>query len=410
MKYSTLAVAAGLAQYASAFPAMHAIPSEDIVKLAKRQGGTVVVDPAVPLKNFNAKAQYVSNKGQYAFKAPGKFDARGPCPGLNAMANHGYIPHNGVATIPQFIDGTFKVFGMGVDLSAFLAVLGASIDGDGTKWSIGGANPAVLIGNGLIGSHNKYESDVSPTRPDLYEKGNNYEVDWTQWKELYDAQADKSVAESNYNLDILQKHRSKRFTQSIERNPYFFNGPFTGVAVQPAAYTFIYRFMSNKSEEHPDGRLDKETLKAFFGVTENDDGSFSGGTGYERIPDNWYKRAIGDEYTIPFFQLDLVRDATQDPRFLNVGGNTGEVNTFTGVDIADLTGGVFNGATLLEGNNLFCFGYQNAQQGLPDIAKTLLGTVGGGVLGKTILSLGCPQLQKIDEDMLSKFPGYKRSV
>jgi len=410
MRYSTLAAAAGLAQYASAFPAMHAIPAEDITKLTRRQGNTVVVDPAVPLKNFNAKAQYVSNKGKYAFVAPGKNDARGPCPGLNAMANHGYIPHNGVATITQFIEGTGKVFGMGVDLAAFLAVLGASIDGDGLSWSIGGANPALLVGNGLTGSHNKYESDVSPTRPDLYEKGNNYEVDWTQWKEFYDMQADKSVAESNYDLDILQKHRSKRFTQSIERNPYFFNGPFTGIAVQPAAYTFIYRFMSNKSAEHPDGKLDKDTLKAFFGVTENDDGSFSGGTGYERIPDNWYKRAIGSEYTIPFFQLDLVQEALADPRFLNVGGNTGEVNTFTGVDIADLTGGVFNGATLLEGNNLFCFAYQNAQQGLPDIVKTLLGTVGGGALGKTILSLGCPQLQKVDEDMLSKFPGYKKSV
>lgn len=28
------------------------------------------------------------------------------------MANHGYLPHNGVATIQQFIDGTYKVFGM----------------------------------------------------------------------------------------------------------------------------------------------------------------------------------------------------------------------------------------------------------------------------------------------------------
>lgn len=41
---------------------------------------------------FNATEQYVSNKGQYAFVAPDlTVDARGPCPGLNAMANHGYI-------------------------------------------------------------------------------------------------------------------------------------------------------------------------------------------------------------------------------------------------------------------------------------------------------------------------------
>lgn len=62
---------------------------------------------------FNATAQYVSTTGEYAFVAPVNVntdtgDQRGPCPGLNAMANHGYIPHNGVATIDQFIQGTYE--------------------------------------------------------------------------------------------------------------------------------------------------------------------------------------------------------------------------------------------------------------------------------------------------------------
>jgi hypothetical protein len=56
---------------------------------------------------FSASEQYVSNKGEHAFVAPGSSDLRGPCPGLNAMANHGYIPHNGVATITQFVQGTY---------------------------------------------------------------------------------------------------------------------------------------------------------------------------------------------------------------------------------------------------------------------------------------------------------------
>lgn len=56
---------------------------------------------------FSASQQYVSNTGAHAYKAPGPSDLRGPCPGLNAMANHGYIPHNGVATITQFIQGTY---------------------------------------------------------------------------------------------------------------------------------------------------------------------------------------------------------------------------------------------------------------------------------------------------------------
>jgi hypothetical protein len=62
---------------------------------------------------FNAAQQYVSNQGVYAFNPPVNVntptgDQRGPCPGLNAMANHGYLPHNGVATIQEFIEGTYK--------------------------------------------------------------------------------------------------------------------------------------------------------------------------------------------------------------------------------------------------------------------------------------------------------------
>lgn len=42
---------------------------------------------------FDAATQYVSTTGEHAFVAPDfeAGDVRGPCPGLNAMANHGYM-------------------------------------------------------------------------------------------------------------------------------------------------------------------------------------------------------------------------------------------------------------------------------------------------------------------------------
>jgi hypothetical protein len=64
---------------------------------------------------------------------------------------------------------------MGIDLATFLAVYGAVIDGDLISWSIGGPPPTTSLTGllaqpqGISGSHNKYESDVSPTRGDLYE-------------------------------------------------------------------------------------------------------------------------------------------------------------------------------------------------------------------------------------------------
>ena len=64
-------------------------PYSAIKKQAKRQ---IVFDPAT---------QYVSTTGEHAFVAPNFLagDQRGPCPGLNALANHGYLPHSGVADL-----------------------------------------------------------------------------------------------------------------------------------------------------------------------------------------------------------------------------------------------------------------------------------------------------------------------
>lgn len=79
-----------------------------------------------------------------------------------------------VRTVPIF--SHIRLISLGTDLSTFLAVYGAIFDGDLTSYSIGGpvfslTNLGGFLGEpqGLSGSHNKYEGDVSPTRGDLYE-------------------------------------------------------------------------------------------------------------------------------------------------------------------------------------------------------------------------------------------------
>lgn len=126
--------------------------------------------------------------------------------------------------------------------------------------------------------------------------------------------------------------------------------------------------MSNKSAEYPEGYLNGEVLKSFFSIS-GEPGSFTWTEGHEAIPNNWYKRAIGDEYSIPYFAIDLNVAALEYPQFLDVGGNTGTVNSFTGVDLQNLTGGVYNLETLAEGDNAMCFAYQFAQQAAPDLLK-----------------------------------------
>ena len=58
-----------------------------------------------PCLNFDPADQLVSTSGQWAYASPAASDIRGPCPGLNAAANHGYLPRNGIATIEQTVSG-----------------------------------------------------------------------------------------------------------------------------------------------------------------------------------------------------------------------------------------------------------------------------------------------------------------
>lgn len=378
-------------------------------RLAGRQTGADSAEKlfeAVP--TFNAEEQFidVSEGSGNEYVAPGPNDLRGPCPGLNAFANHNFLPHNGYATIAQFIDVTEKVVGMGTDLAAFLSILGAAIDGDLTSWSIAGTPPSGVggplasKGNGLTGSHNKYESDASPTRPDLYESGNDYKTVGEQFQQMIDA------SPGSVTIDSLTSFRSSRFDTQVANNPYFFNGPFSGVLVQPAAYTFIFRFMANHSAEYPIGYLSHEVVQSWFGI-QGSSGNYTAVQGTERIPENWYKRANAYPYTIPYFNAEVLAAAALHPKFLSIGGNTGTTNSFTGVNITDLSKGVFNGETLTQGNNLGCFALQAAAQAEPDILvgefTDLLNT-----LGSIATQLSCPQLEALDTKQLEQYPGYMK--
>ncbi|TGO28895.1 hypothetical protein BPAE_0021g00180 [Botrytis paeoniae] len=425
MKVITIvALLAFTATEVAAYPPLAAEHAERLAKSQLGKQSTAARDPLQKRASFDAASQYVSTTGKYAFVPPnfGAGDVRGPCPGLNAAANHGYIPHSGVGTIGDFIDGTNRAYGMSLDLGTFLAVFGAVFDGNLLSWSIGGPTPKVglplgnLLGltgtpRGISGSHNKYESDTSPTRPDLWLAGQSYNLEVPLFQKYYDALVEGIGADEQYQN--LLDFRIDRFNNSITTNPYFFSSPFAGVLVSPAGYNFPVRMMSNKSAEFPEGSLTKKDLMSFFAIT-GKSGNFQYKVGNERIPDNWYKRAIGDEYTIAGFLADVVDYALQYPPLLDIGGNMGTPNTFAPVNLGSLTKGVFQSGSLLEGNNLECFVFQVSQAALPDIAAGAVGNLANtikpftDVVTQRLGGLGCPQLQGIDQNQFSKFPGYTK--
>jgi len=77
------------------------------------------------------------------------------------------------------------------------------------------------------------------------------------------------------------------------------------------------------------------------------------------------------------------------------------VNSFAGVNFADITGGVFNADTLFDGNNLLCFAFQALKEVSPNVLSSLYATVDPVItalasLADTLfLSLECPAYEDL---------------
>ncbi|KAH7411947.1 hypothetical protein DE146DRAFT_259165 [Phaeosphaeria sp. MPI-PUGE-AT-0046c] len=370
-------------------------------------------------RQFDADAQRVDTTGEHAYQVPGPNDIRGPCPGLNTMANHGYISRSGVTTILYAATASNKVFGQGIELSTFLAVYSSVVAGDLTTFSIGGkaksgglltgvGSSLGLIGEpqGLSNSHNRFECDASPFRADYYATGDPVSLNIAQFEEF----AAKPLGPNGYDLSVIIPWRRERIQNSVATNGRYFAGPWTHIVVNVAAHVFLYRYFANFTAEYPEGYLDLETLKTFNGVT-GEQGSFEWASGREKIPDNWYRRPIGDDYGLVGLNQDALAAVLKYPDLIRVGGNTGEPNTFVGVDLDDLTGGVFNAQTLLEGNNMVCFAMQFINIGSPDILKGLVGNVLQAVskltdaLKPILQTLSCPQVSEFNGNLFEQFPG-----
>ena len=62
---------------------------------------------------FQPAAHPIDVSNAHAYIAPGASDLRGPCPAMNALANHGYIARNGYTNLLEALNATMQVYGVG---------------------------------------------------------------------------------------------------------------------------------------------------------------------------------------------------------------------------------------------------------------------------------------------------------
>lgn len=179
--FSKLAIVLEAACVVSAFPHM--------AEMVHQRGMEKRIAPIAPFpeypgspshaayNSFNATAQLIDVTGDHAWAAPTAGQIRGPCAGLNAAANHGYLPRSGIATADSIAQGLWEAFSLSVDATTFLETATRFFDGNPItgEWSIGYATDAVALPTGsTLGQitgicdygHLKTEADASITRGD----------------------------------------------------------------------------------------------------------------------------------------------------------------------------------------------------------------------------------------------------
>lgn len=140
----------------------------------------------------------------YEFQEPGPNDSRGPCPGLNTLANHGYLPRDGHVSFGQVLEATARGFNMGADLAGILSTFAILTDGDPVTetWYLG-AGPDGLGG---LNRHSTIEVDISPNREDYWLAcGDNHHLSSRMFKQ---------------NVDYVKQDPNKEFSYDVMRKQY----------------------------------------------------------------------------------------------------------------------------------------------------------------------------------------------
>ncbi|KXS98789.1 hypothetical protein AC579_8935 [Pseudocercospora musae] len=196
----------------------------------------------------SATAGPAASPGSFTnWQAPGPNDVRSPCPALNSLANHGFIPHSGRGmTLPILLSG----------LSA-----GLNIGDDATTVFWGGgvlSSPNPLGGQFDLSDLKKHnfpiEHDASLSRQDFY-FGNPQPFNQTIFNSFFSYFSGQTTC----TIPTTSKAKYSRVQDSQNRNPTFTYGPREFVLSYGEAALFLST-MGNPDTGNPPTKY----VKIFF--------------------------------------------------------------------------------------------------------------------------------------------------
>ncbi|KAF8207008.1 Cloroperoxidase [Mycena galopus ATCC 62051] len=239
---------------------------------------SLIVASVVLVGKVNA---YAAPAG-HEFIAPTSTDQRSPCPGLNTLANHGYLPRTGANfTVTQIMDAALAGFNVNWDAILVAAKFGLLSGADATTFETMSLGPLAL--------HNLVEHDASISRNDFGPDGTGDNVHFNETtfstlananpgKDYYDpvsagavqhARLAHSVA-TNPNVTNTQKEFKLRSRESALYLSIF-GDPLTGIASKEFVQIFFReeRLPFAEGWSKPTTLIDSSTLDPIGNIIQN---------------------------------------------------------------------------------------------------------------------------------------------
>ncbi|KAJ6450979.1 Cloroperoxidase [Mycena vitilis] len=202
----------------------------------------------------------------YGFISATASDARSPCPGLNTLANHGYLPRDGRNfTIPQLMDAALVAFNVNWDPILVAAKFGLLTRDDGGSFD--------KMSLDALAVHNMVEHDASISRNDFGDgTGDNLHFNETAFATLANANPGSdtydtasagavqyarlafSIATNKLVVNTLKELRLRSRESALYLS--IFGDPNTGVASK----TFVQIFFREERLPIAEGWMKPSTL------------------------------------------------------------------------------------------------------------------------------------------------------
>ncbi|EGF99480.1 uncharacterized protein MELLADRAFT_94316 [Melampsora larici-populina 98AG31] len=291
---------AALPQFASQIRPRSGVPLPSVLRFESRASiklpiNSTAILNAIPTSFNLAPAISVGRKiipdAAHPFIAPGPTDVRGGCPGLNLLANYGFLPRNGITDMTTLLYAAEEGFGFSTDLASILVAfaLKTCVDLTTLKMSIGDTDARTdgpltfLLGRapGLFSptTHNEYET----TDDAYFAGGQTDQFNGSRWRTWYQL----AGLIPCLRFDII------KYNLCRNSNPQCHWAVVDQIAFY-IAQCLVPTIMPSAGADGLPGPALSDSINQFMGIVKQSDGTFT--RGHSHFPPGpegvWYRRTI----------------------------------------------------------------------------------------------------------------------